>query len=167
MIQQIISHTPLYVWALLGFLVYRGLLASKDREVALGKLFIIPVVMLVISLAGMPRAGALGNAVWALWLAAMLAGAALTFKLGKPVVVHRAAGTVLQRGSWAPLVLMLAIFVTKYAVAVFSTMHPEALRQLGFVVTVTLLFGLFNGVFVGRLAAALAAYSRPGTALAA
>ena len=33
MIQQIVSHTPVYVWALLAFLLYRGYLASRDREV--------------------------------------------------------------------------------------------------------------------------------------
>ena len=44
MLQQIFSHTPLYVWAILGFLVYRGVLASRTREVTLRKLFIVPLV---------------------------------------------------------------------------------------------------------------------------
>jgi hypothetical protein len=50
MLQQILSHTPAYVWAILAFLVYRGVIASLDREVALKKLFIIPAVMLALSL---------------------------------------------------------------------------------------------------------------------
>ena len=111
MIQQIISHTPFYVWALLAFLVYRGVLAAKDREVSLLKLFIIPVVMLVISLAGMNGHGVLGVGVWGVWLTGMLATVAVTWTAGNgEIVINRAAGTVLQRGSWAPLVLMLAIF---------------------------------------------------------
>ena len=36
--QQLFSHTPLYVWAILAFLVYRGVLASRVREVSLRKL---------------------------------------------------------------------------------------------------------------------------------
>ena len=168
MIQQIISHTPVYVWALLAFLVYRGVLAAQDREVSLLKLFIIPVVMLVISLAGMNGHGVLGAGVWGVWLTGMLATVAVTWTAGNgEIVVNRAAGTVLQRGSWTPLAFMLAIFATKYTVAVLSAMHPELQRQMSFVVAVSALFGVFNGVFVGRLLRCVAAYvRRPAAALA-
>ena len=47
--QQIILRTPLWVWPLLAFLVYRGLLASVDRETSLKKAFVIPAVMLTIN----------------------------------------------------------------------------------------------------------------------
>src|SRR5471030_571889 len=50
MLQHIISHTPLYVWALLAVLMYRAYLASMDRETTLRNLCIIPGVMLVLSL---------------------------------------------------------------------------------------------------------------------
>ena len=168
MIQQIISHTPIYVWALLAFLVYRGVQAAKDREVSLPKLFIIPVVMLLISLAGMNGNGLLGAGVWGVWLTGMLAAVLITWTAGKGgIVVDRAAGTVLQRGSWMPLVLMIAIFITKYSVAVLSVMHPELQRQIVFVVAVSGLFGVFNGVFIGRLLRCVAAYVRqPVAALA-
>ena len=168
MIQQIISHTPTYVWALLAFLVYRGVVAAKDREVPLVKLFIIPVVMLVISLVGINGHGLLGAGVWGVWLTGMLAGVVIVWTTDKGgIVVNRAAGTVLQRGSWAPLVLMVAIFVTKYTVAVMSAMHPELQHQMLFVVAVSGLFGVFNGAFIGRLLACVAAYLRqPAAALA-
>ncbi|MES2160981.1 MAG: DUF6622 family protein [Pseudomonadota bacterium] len=160
MIQQIVSHTPTYVWALLAFLLYRGVLASRDREIALRKLFIIPVVMLWLSLSSMTLHGALGGGVWGVWTLGVAAGAALTWKLGSGAViaVDRAAGTVRQRGSWAPLMLMIAIFVTKYVVAVTTAMHPELQQNLAFASTVTLLFGLFNGVFIGRVARYMAAW---------
>ena len=168
MIQQIISHTPVYVWALLAFLIYRGVLATCDREVSLRKLFIIPAVMLVMSLASMKGQGALGAGVWGVWLTGMLAGVAIIWTTDKAEIsVDRAAGTVLQRGSWTPLVLMIAIFATKYVVAVMSAMHPELQRQTLFVVAVGGLFGVFNGVFVGRLLRCVAAYVRqPAAALA-
>jgi hypothetical protein len=168
MIQQIISHTPVYVWALLAFLIYRGVVAAKDREVSLGKLFIIPVVMLVISLAGINGHGLLGAGVWGVWLTGVLASVLVVWTADKGgIVVDRAAGTVLQRGSWTPLVLMIAIFVTKYSVAVLSAMHPELQRQMLFVVAVSGLFGVFNGVFIGRLLRCVAAYVRqPAAALA-
>ena len=168
MIQQIVSHTPIYVWALLAFLVYRGVLASRDREIALQKLFIIPVVMMGLSLSGLNAQGALGSGVWAVWTLGMLAGAAATWKLSNgAIAVDRAAGTVRQRGSWLPLMLMIAIFATKYAVAVLSAMHPELQQMPLFAATVTVLFGLFNGVFVGRLARYVVAWMLPAAPSAA
>lgn len=160
MIAQIVSHTPTYVWALLAFLLYRGALASRDRELAMRALFVIPAVMIGLSLSSMSGHGVLGGGVWAVWLLGVLAGAVVTWRLGSgiPVVVDRAAGTVLQRGSWAPLLLMIAIFCTKYAVAVTTAMHPELAQNPAFATAVTLLFGLFNGVFVGRLARYVAAW---------
>lgn len=160
MIQQIVSHTPLYVWALLAFLVYRGVLATRDRDVAFRKLFIIPAVMVGLSVAGINGHGLLGAGVWGVWLTALLAGAALTWLAGKePIVVNHNAGTVVQRGSWMPLAMMLTVFVTKYAVAVASATHPELQGQVMFVLTVSVLFGLFNGFFVGRLLRYVAAYN--------
>ncbi|WP_307720826.1 MULTISPECIES: DUF6622 family protein [unclassified Duganella] len=160
MIAQIVSHTPTYVWALLAFLLYRGALASRDRELAMRALFVIPVVMIGLSLSSMNGHGALGSGVWAMWLLGVLPGVVVTWRLGSgvPIVVDRAAGTVRQRGSWLPLMLMIAIFCTKYAVAVTTAMHPELAQNPLFAATVTLLFGLFNGVFVGRLARYVAAW---------
>lgn len=159
MIQQIISHTPVYVWALLAFLLYRGYLASRDRDISLQKLSIIPVVMLVLTLSGMNGHGALGVGVWGVWAVGMLAGMALTWRLTSgDIAVDRAAGTVRQRGSWMPLALMVAIFFTKYTVAVVSVMHPELPHSLPFALGVTVLFGVFNGIFIGRMARYVAAY---------
>lgn len=168
MIQQIISHTPVYVWALLAFLLYRGYLASRDREISLLKLSIIPAVMLVLTLSGMNTYGALGDGVWGVWAVGMLAGMALTWRLtGGDIAVDRAAGTVRQRGSWMPLVLMVAIFFIKYTVAVVSVMHPALPHSLPFATAVAVLFGLFNGIFFGRLSRYLAAYVRQPAAVAA
>ncbi|WP_332844107.1 DUF6622 family protein [Duganella violaceipulchra] len=160
MIQQIVSHTPTYVWALLAFLLYRGVLASRDREISLQKLFIIPAVMVWLSLSSMNEHGALGGGVWLVWALGVAAGVALVWRLGSGavIVVNRAAGTVRQRGSWAPLMLMIAIFSTKYVVAVLTAMHPEMQQDLAFAAAVTTMFGLFNGVFIGRMVRYVAAW---------
>ncbi|WP_373991671.1 DUF6622 family protein [Duganella sp. BuS-21] len=168
MIGQILSHTPVYVWALLAFLVYRGYLASQDRQVSLQKMAVIPAVMLVLALTSINTHGALGEAVWAAWAAGMAVAVALILALSKSeIVVDRANGTIFQRGSWAPLMLMMAIFVTKYFVGVLSAMHPEMVHGVGFSLGVTTLYGLFNGVFLGRLARNAAAYLRQPAVVAA
>jgi hypothetical protein len=40
MLQQILINTPIWVWALLAFLIYRGVLMSRDRQVTLRATFI-------------------------------------------------------------------------------------------------------------------------------
>lgn len=168
MIGQILAHTPVYVWALLAFLLYRGYLASQDRELTLQKLAIIPGVMLVLAVTSINTHGVLGEAVWAAWAAGVAVAVALVWTLSKgEIAVNRAAGTVFQRGSWAPLMLMIAIFVTKYTVGVLSVMRPELVHGLAGSLAVTTLYGLFNGVFIGRLARYAAAYLRQPAAVAA
>lgn len=168
MIQQIISHTPVYVWALLAFLIYRGWLASQDREASLRKVALIPLVMVGLAVTSISSSGPLGDGVWALWALGAAASAAAIWQLSSgEIVVNRAAGTIVQRGSWMPLVLMIAIFVTKYAVAVMSAMHPELPHSVPFAASVALLYGVFNGLFLGRLARYAAAWQRQPVAVAA
>jgi hypothetical protein len=168
MIAQIISHTPLYVWALLAFLIYRGVIASADRVTPLGMLFIIPGVMLALSLQDLERRFGLQGMPLLSWLAGAAAGAAIAWSLidARRIVVDRAKGTVAQRGSWVPLTLMLAIFCTKYAVAILFAIRPSLSHDAAFILAIPCLFGLFNGVFIGRLARPLAVYLRQPAALA-
>jgi hypothetical protein len=168
MIQQIVSHTPVYVWALLAFLIYRGWLASQDRETSLRKVALIPLVMVGLSVTSINGNGPLGDGVWGLWALGAVASAAAIWQFSRrEIMVNRAAGTVLQRGSWMPLALMVAIFVTKYTVAVMSAMHPELPHSVPFAASVALLYGVFNGLFLGRLARYAAAWQRQPVAVAA
>lgn len=169
MIQQIISHTPLYVWALLAFLIYRGVLACSDRETTVRNLFIIPVVMLALSLQDLTKRFPMDALHWTFWLAGAAAGAALAWNMmgGKRIVADRASGTVMQRGTPVLLILMLCIFASKYTVAVLMAMRPETQGSLQFAAIVCSLFGVFNGVLTGRLLRYVAAYLRQPAALAA
>jgi hypothetical protein len=168
MIQQIVSHTPVYVWALLAFLIYRGWLASQDRETSLRKVALIPLVMVGLSVTSINGNGPLGDGVWGLWALGAVASAAAIWQFSRrEIMVNRAAGTVLQRGSWMPLALMVAIFVTKYTVAVMSAIHPELPHSVPFAASVAVLYGVFNGLFLGRLARYAAAWQRQPVAVAA
>ena len=158
--QQLFSHTPLYVWAILGFLVYRGVLASRAREVTLRKLCIIPLVMLAPSLSGVHGSfGFDGLAPYA-WAAGALAGGLLGWGLSNPrkMTAHPERGTLQLAGSWLPLSLMLSIFCMKYAVAVSLAIHPAYAHATGFVLTVCLLYGVFSGLFLGGLLRTLSVY---------
>ena len=160
MLQHIFSHTPLYVWAILGFLVYRGVLASRAREVSLRKLCIIPLVMLVLSLSGVYGSfGLAGSAPFA-WLLGAVAGAALAWTLADPrkIVAIPARASVQRPGSWLPLILMMSIFCMKYAVAVTLAIAPATAHASGFSVPVCLAYGGFSGIFLGGLLRTVSAY---------
>ena len=151
--QHIFSHTPLYVWAILGLLVYRGVLASRAREVSLRKLCIIPLVMLALSLSGVQGSfGFAGSAPFA-WAVGALAGAALAWMLTDPrkIVAIPQRASVRRPGSWAPLILMMSIFCMKYAVAVTLAIAPGYAHETGFSVPVCLAYGGFSGIFLGGL----------------
>lgn len=153
MLQQILIHTPAYVWAILAFLIYRGLSASADREVEFSKLFIIPAVMLLLSVQDLAGKFGLGGITLAAWAAGAMASAFLTWKLTDArLVLSEKAGRVHLRGSWLPLALMMLVFSTKYVAAVLLALHPEARQNMLFIVFICSLFGVFNGMFFGRLA---------------
>ena len=160
MLQQIISHTPLYVWAILAFLMYRGYLASQDRETTLRNLCIIPGVMLALSLQGIVGKFGGSDASLLAWAAGAIASTALTWTLidASRIAADRSKGTLHLRGSWVSLMLMMAIFVVKYSVAIVSAMHPALNQSTAFMLTICVLFGLFNGIFFGRLLRCAAVY---------
>jgi hypothetical protein len=165
MLQQIIVHTPLWVWAILAFLLYRGLLASLDREVALRRVFLIPLVMLALSLQGMISAFGADAAALPAWLACLLATTALTWNRfdADSVRPHPQRAAVFLRGSWMPLALMMGVFCTKYAVGVMLALNPALKLQTMFAVGVCALYGAFNGIFIGQALRTVAIYRQATT----
>jgi hypothetical protein len=153
MLQQILSHTPVYVWAILALLVWRGTAALRDREVTVRSLFVVPAAMLALALQDvLMKFGSNGAA-----LAAWAAAAATTLLLVSKFARSRTApgsrpGKVIVRGSWTPLAMMLAVFFTKYAASVLLAVLPHARQDSLFAASVCALFGAFNGCFLGRLA---------------
>ena len=158
MLQQILIHTPVYVWVILAVLVWRGSAALREREMTVRSLFIVPAIMLALSLQDVVMKFGPDAAPLAAWAAAAAATALLVWKSGADRIVPGAApGSVRVRGSWAPLAMMMAVFFTKYAASVLLAILPHARQDALFVTGVCLLFGVFNGAFLGRLARDLAA----------
>jgi hypothetical protein len=162
MFAQIILNTPPWVWVLLAFLIYRGAVASTDRALPLAQTVIIPVVMLGLSIQGILGAFGASGATMSSWLACLFAGAWLAWRLFNRAAVSadRSKGLVFQQGSWMPMALMLGIFLMKYAVGVLLALQPRHAHELAFVVSVCALYGLFNGVFIGKLLRVVSIYRR-------
>jgi hypothetical protein len=158
MLQQILIHTPVYVWAILAVLVWRGTAALRDREMKVRSLFIVPAVMLVLSLQDVGSKFGSSGLAYAAWAAAAAATALLVWKSGRGRTAPGSApGSVIVRGSWVPLAMMMAIFFTKYAASVLLAVLPHARQDALVAAGVCALFGIFNGCFLGRLARDVAA----------
>ncbi|MCS0589551.1 DUF6622 family protein [Massilia norwichensis] len=165
MLQQIVMHTPAYVWAILAVLVWRGTAALRQREMKLRSLFIVPAVMLALSLQDvLVKFGANAIAL-AAWAAAAAGTALLVWKFGRSRTAPGATpGSVIVRGSRVPLAMMMAVFFTKYAAAVLLAVLPHARHDALVAAGVCALFGVFNGCFLGRLARDVAALRGIGQA---
>ncbi len=161
MLQQILIHTPVYVWAILAVLVWRGSAALRERETTVRSLFIVPLIMLALSLQDVVVKFGSNAAALAVWAVAALGTTLLVWKFGRSrTAPGGTAGSVIVRGSRVPLAMMMAVFFTKYAASVLLAVLPQARQDALFAAAVCALFGVFNGAFLGRLAADLAALRR-------
>jgi hypothetical protein len=95
----------------------------------------------------------MGMVLVAAWVTGCAVAMLLAWRFGRTRI---AAGTapdcVLVRGSVMPLILMLAIFLTKYITSVVLVIQPHLAHQLAVAATICLVFGVFNGLLLGRLA---------------
>lgn len=155
MLQQILIRTPFHVWVILAGLIYRGTIASTNREVAFWKLFIIPAIMPLLTLPDLAiKFGHIGTT-FGIWAAAAGVTAALTWHCSSgKVALAKQAGNVLVRGSWLPLAAMMGVFCAKYALNVMLAISPQARHDALIAGIACALFGLLNGIFFGWLARA-------------
>lgn len=152
MFNTILSHTPAYAWAILLLLAWRGANALREREMRFGQLFIIPCAMLPVALldvGGKFGPGLLPLSAWALGAAA---AAWLAWGTGATRVAPGSTpGMVRVRGSVLPLLLMLAIFLIKYATTAALVAAPAVLRTPVPAAAACAALGCANGWFAGRL----------------
>ncbi len=152
MLLIILQHTPIWVFLLLAYLLYAGYLQTRPREVPLARVLILPLVMLGLSLGGL--ASAFGSALaFACWGGGLVIGLSLWQRRGG---VSTARYLPQQRRFWLPgsrwpMLVMLLIFCSKYAVAISLARSPALAQQRDFVMTIALLYGLFSSYFAARL----------------
>ena len=155
MITSILQHTPVWVWGLLAGLIALGVSLAFTREITLRRATIMPLAMAGLSLYGVASAFShhpLALLAWAIGLA-VTASLAIGLGIGRGAVWMPETGLLRVPGSWWPLVLILGIFCTKFAVGVTLALHPDFARDSAFATSIGLIYGAFSGVFLGRGAA--------------
>lgn len=155
MITSILQQAPAWVWVLLAGLIALGASLAVTREITLRRATVMPLVMVAMSLYGV--ASVFNHQPLALlaWATGLAATASLAIGLG----IGRGAAWLSERrvlrvpGSWWPLVVILGVFFTKFAVGVTLALHPDFARDSAFAISIGLAYGIFSGVFLGRVAA--------------
>lgn len=152
MVYGILSHTPFWVWALLALLLVLGWKQSRPGRYSLTRTTLMPLAMVGLSVYGTVSAFGAPPQVWAAWAAAALPLAWAISHTALPRGTHYDAAqrSFWLAGSWTPMVLILGVFLTKYAVGVALAMAPARAHDPVFTLVAALLYGGFSGCFLGR-----------------
>jgi hypothetical protein len=157
---DMLSGTPTWVWVLLVFLVIRGVQASRPGLVQPWRLAILPVIFTALGLYGVAMVLPAGVLPWLIWLACVAIAVPLGQAMGRGVKVladHQHCVMQLP-GSWSTLVLILCIFVLKYALGYQAAVNPMVVNELWFTVFDAGVSGVVAGLFIGRFMAIMKSY---------
>ncbi|MCZ4313016.1 hypothetical protein O4H66_06345 [Comamonadaceae bacterium G21597-S1] len=157
MLAGVIQNTPGWVWGLLAVLLAAGVSQWLPRRASAARIAILPAAMAVFALVGLFTAfggSGHGASTTAVWLASLVGSTMLALRL-RP---HAPPGTRFDSatrqfqlpGSALPLLTILGIFLTKYAVAIELALQPALAGDLRFSLGVAMLYGGFNGIFAAR-----------------
>ncbi len=164
MLQHLISNTPVWVWALLVFLVARGVAAMKPGETSLTKLSIVPTLFIAWGVAAISHR--FGNAweAWGEWSMGIAAGIGLGWMLLRraTLTLNPSTGKLWRSADYSLLPLLLVTFAVKYGFECALSVSPALSADGGFRAAYLLLSGGFTGIFIGKYLRYLRA-SRPAT----
>lgn len=153
MLWQIILHTPRWVWALLLGLIVLGAVQFRDRSVPGSVVVVLPLAMVAYSAYGLIATFGLDPRALAAWCAGIMATIALNqsvFGIPHAVVRDPSQWRFLVPGSLVPLALIMAIFWTRFALAVLIVYSPATIADSSFVFGVAFWLGLCGGFFPAR-----------------
>ena len=173
MLHQMLTNTPRWVWILPIALLWLGMSQTLTRAVSLKRITFLPLAMIGLSLYGTVSAFGPHPQVLLAWLLAGAGVAAAVLQTSLPAATRYDAAShrFTLPGSWVPLLLILGIFVIKYAVGAISAVQPALLQDLRFSLCFAALYGGASGAFLARAARlwrmALAADRLPRTIVVA
>lgn len=153
----IASHTPRWVWVLLAGLLLLGASQLRARRMSRLRAGAAPLAMALFSFFGMVSAfwgSAQLDVAVGLWVVACAACMGLLLWRARPaptgVRFDPATRTCEIPGSAIPLILIIGIFLTKYAVGIELALQGNLINDSHFVWSLASLYGLFSGAFLAR-----------------
>src|SRR3954454_3602864 len=140
-----LRNTPTWVWGLLAALVALGMSQLRNRTASLLRTSLVPVGMAAFSAWGMSSAFGrtpIGVEVLAVWIGiAVLVTAAVA--PGRAAATYDPARREYRLpGSVVPMLLIVGIFVTKWAVGVHLAILPGLAADTAFALPVAAVYGV-------------------------
>ena len=123
---RILANTPLWVFALLAYLIWQGWQARRPRTQAIWRMLVVPLVFFLMGLSRLVLAHHGLEPLLAWLAAAILFGALALWRGPKLLAVDRARGVVSRPGSAAPLIRNVTVFSLQYGVAVGAAQKKGA-----------------------------------------
>lgn len=149
---EILAYTPRWVFGVFFVLCVLGVMQTRTRRVRGGLALVLPVAMLGLSIAGVFQY----TDHWLSGLVSWLVGAVIVSALVASVkdvdgvTFDDSTGRLRVKGSWTPLLVILGIFITRYALGVASALHAEALAHWPQQMLVAGGLGAWSGYFAYR-----------------
>lgn len=154
MFMQIITRTPIWVFVLFTALMVLGLIQSRPRTASIQRVMAFPLAMVGFSLFGVVSGFRASYSGLFTYAAMAVISTMLVLQMRDSVGTRYNAATRQFHiaGSWAPMMLILGIFVTKYTVGVSLGIQPALADKSIFILPVCALYGAFSGLLLARCA---------------
>jgi hypothetical protein len=142
----------MWVFAIFFTLLAVGFIQSKERRVKVRTVFILPIAMIIYSFYGVSALSGLSIVTMSLWGIGLVTTLVIGLKLAYPRLVSfsKQSNELTIPGSWIPLLLMMAIFFTKYFVGFANARELPIVNEHVFIVILSLFYGAFSGIFLSR-----------------
>ena len=155
-ILAIITHTPIWVWALYALVLFMGYQRARDRTVGVWRLMIFPVVMIVLAVTSMVGGG-LG--VLPAALVGLAIGGVSGWLMERDGATRRLPdGKLWLRGEWWSFAQIVLILIIRYVIAVTGAVNPALAADSVFHLGATFVASLLSAMILGRTLARLRVY---------
>jgi hypothetical protein len=152
----IITHTPLWAWILLAYLVWQGIKAMQPQTTTIWRALIVPAIFIAWGLSRLGFGQQTGIAPLAAWIAAALALLPVGVLTPRPFEVDHTTGQIRRPGSIFALIRNIVVFVAQYTVAVIAAIHADDRAMAALVGRAV--SGATAGYFIGSTVALLRQY---------
>jgi predicted dienelactone hydrolase len=150
-ITQILMYTPRWVFGLLAGLVILGLMQVRTRQVPIQAVFIMPVAMTMMSLIGALMDLGFTAITISCWLLGAVSVTMALLKVFKPSArCDQLTRKLILPGSWMPLLVIMAIFCTRYALGMTLGINLDIVHEIYFAPVMSFILGALSGYFIAE-----------------
>jgi tetrahydromethanopterin S-methyltransferase subunit C len=153
LIENLIIHTPIWVYLIFFLLIYLGIKATKTSVMPFRRVFIAPIVFSYISITGISRHFEMNSMSIITAIVALIIGYLLGHLTTRKIIVKidKKNKRIQLPGNYWTLIITMIIFSTKYFFAYKFIRHPELKQASYFLASYIFISTLIIGFLIGRL----------------